>query len=82
MKKTQSIIKQESAGTLKRNIQMKEEYKPGLGAKIGRAQNPPISRQAVHVIVNRKDLTNYYQTHHLSFWGVFWGKLMSYLLGR
>ena len=53
MNKSYSELQQERAGTLNRNRQIKKDYKPGLGGKIGRAQNPPISRQAIHQIVHR-----------------------------
>ncbi len=44
-----------------RNDLIRNLYKPGLGGTIGRAQNPPISRQRVFQIVSEK--------HHISIWG-------------
>lgn len=44
-----------------RNRQIQKDYKLGLGGIIGRAQNPPISRQRVHRIVHSTQ--GYYYKH-------------------
>lgn len=79
MKKTQSEIKQEKAGTLYRNRLLKsrwEEEKHRRGLQSEMARELGISRQAVSVIVNREDLATYYQAHHISIWRALWHRLI------
>ncbi len=52
----------------KRDKQIKKDYKKGLGGKIGRAQNPPISRQRVFQIRHEKS--------HNGLWRALWNSLM------
>ena len=50
----------------KRNKLIRKEYKLGQGGKIGKAQNPPISRQRVFQIRQKEEP---------SLWGRLWHKL-------
>ena len=36
-----------------RNKQIGKDYKPGLGGVLGKAQDPPVSRQRIHQIKNK-----------------------------
>ncbi|KKM44174.1 hypothetical protein LCGC14_1561920 [marine sediment metagenome] len=51
-----------------RNDLIRTLYKPGLGGTIGRAQNPPISRQRVFQIVSEKPQVS------------IWGRLKRWLI--